>query len=509
MQNGVLEEDRFDVIVVGGGMGGLSAATHLAVAGKRVLLVEQHYKVGGCATSFSRGEFNFDSALHEMSLGGGHETPLVMAVLEQAGVLDKIELIRIPDLGRSVFPDFEFTTPGDEEAAQAALTERWPDEAENIEAFYTLMEDLHDEVAQLRDLYMANPVKAALTKLALPVKQRTLFKYRNHTMQEVLDEFFEDPQLKAIMGQFWVYLGPPPSREWALISLISHYSYSLNGAWQVKGSSQALSDAYRERIEELGGTVMTDTLVTRIVVEDRAVKGIEIEDGRRFEAPFVVSNANPYQTYFKLIGEEHAPARVLRELSEMEPGSSMVGMYIGLDVPAQQWGIDDYEIFLNPGQDTDAMYTAAMEGRYRDTLVAVTIYSNLGDPFYAPEGKTALTLNAYASWDSWPEPGPEYDAKKADMEEQLLDVVETIMPGMREHIVVREGMTPRTIRNFTLNHRGSPYGFAFTPEQSERIPIPSPIDGLYLAGSWTWPSHGVGMAQVSGYLASQMILKED
>ena len=187
----------------------------------------------------------------------------------------------------------------------------------------------------------------------------------------------------------------------------------------------------------------------------------------------------------------------------------MVGMYIGLDVPAQHWGIDDYEIFLNPSDDNDAMYTAAMEGRYRDTLVAVTIYSNLGEPFYASEGKTALTLNAYASWDSWPEPGPEYDAKKADMEEQLLDVAETIMPGMREHIVVREGMTPRTIKNFTLNYRGSPYGFAFTPEQSERIPIPSPIDGLYLVGSWTWPSHGVGMAQVSGYLASQMILKED
>jgi phytoene dehydrogenase-like protein len=87
-------------------------------------------------------------------------------------------------------------------------------------------------------------------------------------------------------------------------------------------------------------------------------------------------------------------------------------------------------------------------------------------------------------------------------------VAETIMPGLRDHIVVRVGMTPRTINNFTLNHRGAPYGFAFTPQQSERIPIPSVIDGLYLVGSWTWPSHGVGMAQVSGYLAARMILGE-
>ena len=70
-------------------------------------------------------------------------------------------------------------------------------------------------------------------------------------------------------------------------------------------------------------------------------------------------------------------------------------------------------------------------------------------------------------------------------------------------------MTPRTIKNYTLNQKGTPYGLNFTVEQQNRIEIPTPIEGLYLAGSWTWPSHSVGLAQASGYLASQMILKED
>ena len=508
-QNGQEPDREYDAIVVGGGMGGLSAATHLAVAGKKVLLLEQHHKVGGCATSFSRGEFNFDVALHEMSLGGGHETALLEHVLDEAGVLDKVELIRIPDLGRSIFPGFEYTHPGNEEEAFESLAEHWPKERESIERYHQLLKDIHDEVDELRGLYMASPIKAMLMRLSLPMRQPNLFRYRSATVDEVLDDFFEDPRLKAVMSQFWVYLGPPPSREWSLIHMISHHSYVRNGAWQIRGSSQALSDAYRERIEELGGVVLTDTRVTDIDVERGRVTGVVTEYGDVYEAPVVVSNANPYQTYFKLIDPEEVPARELRRVSEMEPSNSMVGIYLGLDVSIrQQWGIEDYEIFLNPSLDEDEMYAAAMDGRYDESVVAVTIYSNLGDDFYAPDGKSVLTLNAYADFDDWPDPGPEYDAKKLDMEERLLDAAERIMPGMRDHIEVREGMTPRTIYNFTLNHKGAMYGFAFTPEQRERLEIESPIDGLYLVGSWTWPSHGVGMAQVSGYLASRTILEK-
>ena len=118
------EKTDYDAIVVGAGMGGLSAATHLAARGMHVLVLEQHYKVGGCTTSFERGDFKFDAALHEMSVGGGREKPLLFTLLEQAGIRDKVELIRIPDLGRSIFPGFEFTSPAGEKEYVAALSAR-------------------------------------------------------------------------------------------------------------------------------------------------------------------------------------------------------------------------------------------------------------------------------------------------------------------------------------------------------------------------------------------------
>jgi phytoene dehydrogenase-like protein len=499
----------YDAIVVGAGMGGLSAATHLAAGGMHVLLLEQHVKVGGCTTSFRRGDFRFEVALHEMSVGGGRKKPLLMTLLEKAGIRDDVELIRIPDLGRSIFPGFEFTTPNGEHEMVAAVAARWPKEAAAAEEFRALMSRVHDEISALRDLYLGNPVKAMLTKLAVPFRQRTLFRYSKSTLEDVVGDIFKNPEAKAVASQFWTYHGPPPSEQWALIYLAAHYGYLINGAWQVRGSSQALSNAYAARIEELGSEVRTGTRVAKILVEDGRVRGVETAAGERFTAKYVVSNADPFQTFYGLVGADKTPRSVLRKLRRMKPSNSMAGVYLGLDVPLDHFGTRDYEIFINTSLDADAMYKNAMAGRWEKGFASVTLYSNLGDPYYAPPGKSVVSVTTYSDKARWPEPGPEYEAQKRAMMDALIRMAERVLPGLRDHIEVEVGMTPRTIESYTLNHDGVPYGWAFTPEQHARMEIPTPIDGLYMAGAWTWPAHSVGMAQVSGFFAARMILHEE
>ncbi|MDJ0766068.1 MAG: NAD(P)/FAD-dependent oxidoreductase [Myxococcota bacterium] len=496
----------FDVIIIGAGMGGLSAATHLAANGMRVLVLEQNHQVGGCTSSFSRGVFNFDIALHEMSLGGDG---LIERLLEASGVREKVELIQIPELGRVIFPGLDFVYPNGVDAIQSALCEQWPTEKENIYRFFELLAEIEREVFELRELYLTNPVRALLMKTAIPFRQPTLAAYRNATLQEVLDEFFVDEKLKAVIGQFWVYHGPPPSQQWALIYLIATYSYMKNGAWHIKGSSQALAQAYQQRIIELGGEVRTNTLVTGITVANNKVQGVVTASGEAHTSRYVVSNADPYQTFFKLIDKDHSPEEIRRKISAMQPSNSLVGVYLGLDVPLTHWGIEEYEVFYNTGYDSDAMYTNAMAGRFDQGFASFTFYSNLNDDFYAPEGKAAIVINSYSEMLTWPPEGEAYEKQKAAMMDTLIGMAEHLLPGLREHIVVKEGMTPRTIERYTLNRGGVPYGWNFTPEQQDRLPIPTSIGGLYLAGAWTWPGHSVSLAQVSGYIAAQLILKQE
>ncbi|MBN2717784.1 MAG: hypothetical protein JXX14_18185, partial [Deltaproteobacteria bacterium] len=233
------------------------------------------------------------------------------------------------------------------------------------------------------------------------------------------------------------------------------------------------------------------------------------QGGKKYTSRYVVSNADPFQTFFKLVGEDKTPRKILKQLNDTKPSTSLAGVYLGLDVPAQYWGIDDYEIFYNKSWDANDMFDAMLNARYEEGLMSITFYSNLPDDFYAPKDKAAIVLHTYSDYDYWSDDEVIYEQQKEHMISSLIGMAEDIMPGLKEHIVYQEGMTPRTIHHYTLNYKGAPYGMDFNVAQRNRFDIETPIAGLYLAGSWAFPAHSVAMAQVSGFMAAQMIAKRD
>lgn len=500
----------FDVIVIGAGMGGLSAAAHLGTNKLKVLVLEQHDKVGGCTTNFRREDFIFDASLHEMAGGGpGKNNRGLYKLLEVTGVGKKVELIELPHFYRSIFPGIDITMPNNWPEFKKVLKQKWPEEAEGIEKFHMLSSDLMTEMLSLRDMFRYGWLKKLFTKMTIPLRQPTLFKWKDKTFQDVLDTCFKNEDIKAVVSQLWVYYGAPVPEQSALISLAATEAYLGDGIWHIKGTSQALSDAYAERIQELGGIVKTNTKVTRIIIKDGVATGVVTEKGETFTARYIVSNTDPYQLAYKLIGKENMSSDYVKKLESLKPANSLFGVYMGLNIDLKKLGYHDTEIFYSTTKDSMALYERMMKGDLENGCVAITIYSNYNDPIYAPPGKSVVVLNAYSSMNIWSAyQSKAYYEMKEQQEKKLVALAAKVIPELANpaNVDIREGFTPHTLKRYTMNEGGVVYGFYMSPDQWEKVPNNTPISNVFITSNWSQAWHGVGSSQVNGWRAARLIM---
>jgi prolycopene isomerase len=494
--------DRYDAVVIGAGNGGLTAAATLARRGVNVLLLERHNIPGGCATSFCRGRFEFEVALHQLSGLGSPEKPgPLRGALDQLGVTEKVEFVPMKDLYHIAVPgQTDLTLKPDRSAMIAELQEHFPNESEAIESYVQLVYDLFSQV--LGAFFFQDP---EVTREKYPL----YFEYALKNAQEVLDSHFKDPLLKAIISPYWVYMGLPPKHMSFVDMSAMLFAFLEFIPYHIKGGSQALSNALADTVIANGGTVRFNCGARKIVVQDGSVRGVVTETGDEVATPYVISNASKVTTYVDLIEKEHVPVEVFEEMQQCSLSQSGFTIYLGLDCEPQSLGITQSTNFILCHTDPDLAYERMKGIDINEQDYMLLSCFNLMDPDFSPPGTSQVALVTLKYGEPWLRiPPSQYAREKYRVADSMLQVAEKVFPNLRDHIEEIEIGTPLTHMRYLGTQKGAIYGFDHHLKSSTLfIPNRPHIKGLYGAGGWVG-YNGFQTTLESGVRAAQAVLKD-
>ncbi|MFX0153415.1 MAG: phytoene desaturase family protein [Candidatus Hodarchaeota archaeon] len=499
--------DTYPIIIIGAGLGGLGAACQLASLGKKVLLLEKHNVPGGFASSFVRGRFEFESALHELSdIGTAENKGSLYRFLERVGVIpDKIEFKQIPEFYRSVFMDgYDVTLPIGLEDYTEKLTELFPSDRKGIEEFIDVCEKVLDGI-----MFMVKR-RGKYTPAEMLKEHPWLVRVSGLTLLELLKRFFTNKRLIAIVSQLWGYLGVPPSRLNAYGYTAMLITFLKWGAVYPVGRSHALTTAIVKTLEELGCEIRFNALVNRILVQNGRTIGVELLNGDVYRCKAVISNVNPICTTMKMLPKDVVPDAYKKEIYAPEIGPSAFSVYLGLNASHKDLGLNAHEMAISETDDMDIAYETFTRIEPPKYLVA-GCYNHVYEDI-SPPGTTQLCLTTLQMGKLWQSISPDQYYKVKDyIADKMVDLVEqTICPNVREYIEVAEAATPLTYYRYSKNLEGAIYGYTqdLLNGPTLRLKSRGPIPGLYQCGAWTNVGGGFSASLLSGRIAAGMYLRD-
>lgn len=495
---------NYDAVIIGAGASGLACAVELSSSGKKILLLEKQPSPGGLATTFNRKGFLFESALH--CVDGLQEGGEIRNFLKERGIDKKITFIGLKNFSRIIYPEHDFVSGFDRDDFVNYLKQSFPSEEKGIEGLFKEFDKFYLQF----DGFQNSGLPLALKLFLLPFIYSKIIKMSLISAEKLIGKYIKDIKLKGLITNIWNFIGLPPQRLSAFYYLVVFRGYHCLATSYIQGSSKQLFQAMAGKIEENGSTVKFNTRAVRIVTGDgKAVRAVVTDQGEIFKAKAVISNANPIDTFGKLMDNAAVKETNLKKLAGLEKSISAFQVYLGLRVPAGKLGMGQPMFSLNAGYDHNDNFGRSLSGDYENCSLALVDHAQI-DPSLAPEGKGTLLVMALDSYANWEGLSPrDYKLKKEDVARRLIKRCEKYLPGLAENIEVMEVATPKTMERYGSSPEGAIYGFAQTPEQSvsRRPAIETKVKGLFLAGAWTRPGAGIHACFVSGIDAARLALK--
>jgi len=503
---------KYDAIVVGAGNGGLSSACRLAKAGKKVLLIEQHNLPGGVASSFVRGRFEFETALHELAAIGAPEKrgDVYKLVNEDYGV--PIDWLPIPDLFRAIHVKDDgtiirdFTMPKGRKEFADKMEEYAPGNREAMAKFYELFDEAEKALEYIGHSN-GHPDPKVLRK-----QFPNFLKAGSYAPMDVLKALKFTPDAIRIMGTYWSYMAVDMYRLSSIFYLMMVGSLIDGGAFIPRHTSHELTLGLLERFHSFGGESWFNVRAEEILFEGDRACGVRTTQGTVM-ARHIIWNGNPNIAFANNIPAEVIPERELKLANARKFSARMFVVYIGLNKTAEELGIKDYNIFISPGLDTADEYKRV--GKMDKIRSTAALCYNVVNPDIGPKGTCQMSFTMAYSKDVWGDVEiKDYVKFKNEKAKEILELYEratgcSIIPYIEEIAVA----TPWTFCRYAGVPEGGVYGYEASEWDNCMARMMSlerdyPIKGLKFTGAAGPRGDGFSEALITGDMMGKMVLGE-
>ncbi|MFA5065666.1 MAG: NAD(P)/FAD-dependent oxidoreductase [Dehalococcoidia bacterium] len=494
----------YNVIVIGAGIGGLAVSGLMAKQGRKVLLLEQSERVGGCCSTFEREGYHFD-------LGASliEDIQVMDWCFQRLGttIAQEVELIPPHLIFSIIFKDgSRMRYPKSIEESAQEIAKIAPEDVKGWYDFCKYMKTFNDAAVEGFFVKPANTlgdVVRMFQQTPVMLKYMPLF---NGNYQSVLNKFFKSEKIRESLSYQCFYAGLPPELLPGLYAVIPYSEHE--GIYYSRGGMVAIPAAFRRVGEKLGMTTRLNTLVKKVMVKDRRAMGVVLADGSEITADLVISDINAKKLYLDLIGEEHLPSIVRTGVKSYQYSMSTPTIYLGVDYdpPLES----HHTLATIPMEEMNKYWWDEYEqGRYPAQQFGIISCTTRSDPGLAPKGHNIIILTMGPG--PYKLDGTTWEAEKKELLPKIIKYYsERYIPGLEEHVRVAEFSTPADFEKRLLSPEGAiyalrqdvPHSICFRPAAKSKS-----IKGLYLVGASTHPGGGIPVVTASAMNAADLIEK--